>query len=132
MEVDSGNLVIIISRIIEDALLEVITGAIKSVFVFVVAEVAAAVLLVDRMEDMEELTNAAHLVIGGEGMEFSKGGFDEARLRAQISRKADSAHATAVFLEIIAGSESVNWRRGGKMHIIIETEKLLWERWVVG
>ena len=132
MEVDSGNLVIIISRIIEDALLEVITGAIKSVFVFVVAEVAAAVLLVDGVEDVEELANAAHLVIGGEGMEFSKGGFDEARLRAQISRKADSAHATAVFLEIIAGSESVNWRRGGKMHIIIETEKLLWERWVVG
>ena len=132
MEVDSGNLVIIISRIIEDALLEVITGAIKSVFVFVVAEVAAAVLLVDGVEDVEELANAAHLVIGGEGMEFSKGGFDEARLRAQISRKADSAHATAVFLEIIARSESIDRRRSGEMHIIIEAEKLFRERWVVG
>ena len=36
MEVDGGNLVIIISRIIENTLLKVIAGAIKSVFVFVV------------------------------------------------------------------------------------------------
>ena len=81
MEVDSGNLVIIISRIIEDALLEVIAWAIKSVFIFVVAEVAAAVLLVDGVEDVEELADTAYLVVGGEGMEFGEGGFDEARLR---------------------------------------------------
>ncbi len=81
MEVDGGNLVIIISRIIENTLLKVITGAIKSVFIFVVTEVTAAVLLVDRVEDVEELADTAYLVVGGEGMEFGEGGFDEARLR---------------------------------------------------
>ena len=132
MEVDSGNLVIIISRIIENTLFEVIAGAIKSVLVLVVTEVAAAVLLVDGMEDMEELANAAHFVIGGEGMDFGESGFDEARLRAQISWKTDSTHAAAVFLEVIARSESIDWRRGGEVHIIIETEKLFREGWVVG
>jgi len=81
MKVNGGNLVIIISRVIENTLLKVIAGAIKSVFVFVVTEVAAAVLLVDGVEDVEELANAAHLVIGGDGMNFGESGFDEARLR---------------------------------------------------
>ena len=81
MKVDGGNLVVVISCIIENTLLKVVAGTIKSVFVFVVTEVAAAVLLVDRVEDVEELANATHLVVGGEGMEFGKGSFDEARLR---------------------------------------------------
>lgn len=132
MEVDGGNLVIVISHIVENTLLKVIAGAIKSVFIFVVTEVAAAVLLVDGVEDMEELANAAHFVIGGEGMDFGESGFDEARLRAQISWKTDSTHAAAVFLKVIARSESIDWRRGGEVHIIIETEKLFREGWVVG
>lgn len=64
-ERDGGNLMIVVGRVIENALLEIVAGAIDSVFVFLVAKIAATVLLFDRVENMEELADARRFVVGG-------------------------------------------------------------------
>lgn len=58
VELSSGDLVIIVSSVVEDALFKVITRSVKCMFISVVAEVTTAVLLVDRTKDMEELADA--------------------------------------------------------------------------
>ena len=58
VETEGGDLVVGVGRVVEDAVLEVIAGGIDGVFVFAIAEVAAAVLLVDGVEDVEELADA--------------------------------------------------------------------------
>lgn len=57
-EFNGGDLVVVISCVVEDAALEAIAGGIDGVFVFVIAKVAATVLLVDGVEDVEELADA--------------------------------------------------------------------------
>lgn len=80
-EVDSGDLVVVVAGVVEETLFEIIAVGIDGDFVFIITEVGAAALLVDGVEDVEELADTAYLVVGGEGMEFGEGGFDEARLR---------------------------------------------------
>lgn len=58
VETEGGDLVVGVGRVVENAVFEVITGGVDGVFVFAVAEVAAAVLLVDGVEDVEELADA--------------------------------------------------------------------------
>lgn len=58
VEVEGGDLVVGVGRVVENAVIEVITGGVDGVFVFAVAEVAATVLLVDGVEDVEELADA--------------------------------------------------------------------------
>ena len=58
VEVEGGDLVVGVGRVVENAVFEVIAGGVDGVFVFAVAEVAAAVLLVDGVEDVEELADA--------------------------------------------------------------------------
>lgn len=87
-------------------------------FVFVIAKVAAAVLLVDGMEDMEELANAGRFVGSRARIKFCKGGFDETRFGREISGEADGAHASTINWEIVIGSEIVDRGFGGEMLII--------------
>ena len=58
VEIEGGDLVVGVGRVVENAVFEVIAGGVDGVFVFAVAEVAAAVLLVDGVEDVEELADA--------------------------------------------------------------------------
>lgn len=58
VEVEGGDLVVGVGRVVENAVFEVVAGGVDGVFVFAVAEVAAAVLLVDGVEDVEELADA--------------------------------------------------------------------------
>lgn len=57
-EGDGGKLVIAVSVVVENSLLEVVTRGVDGVFVFVMAESAATILLLDGMENMEELVGA--------------------------------------------------------------------------
>ena len=54
IEGKSSDLMIIISCVIQYAIFKVIAGSVESVLIFVVAEIATAILLVDRVEDVEE------------------------------------------------------------------------------
>lgn len=99
-EFNSGDLVVVISRVVEDAALEVITGGIDSVFVFVIAKVTATILLIDGVEDVEELADAGEFVgfiadVAGVGA--SESGADETGFGGEVAGEADSAHAAAVF-----------------------------------
>lgn len=80
MEVDGGDLMIVVRCVIADTFFEVIARGINGHFVFIVAEVTATALLVNRVEDVEELADTRKLVVFGKGMSAGEGGFDEARL----------------------------------------------------
>lgn len=58
-EFEGRDLVIIVGCVVEDAVFEVVTGRVNGVFVFIVAEVTTAILLVDGMEDVEELADTS-------------------------------------------------------------------------
>lgn len=64
---------IIVGSIIESTGLEVVTVGENGDFVFVVAEIGAAALLVDGVEDMEELADVAEFVVGGDGVKLGEG-----------------------------------------------------------
>ncbi len=57
-EGNGRKLVIAVSVMVENSLFKVVTRGVDSVFVFVVAESAATVLLLDRVENVEELVGA--------------------------------------------------------------------------
>lgn len=104
-------------------------------FELVVAEVAAAVLLVDGVEDVEELADAGEFIVFVvfiAGVSTGEGDFDEARLGREVARKTDGSHTAAILLELEARGELVFGGSGGEMHIIIEGEKLFVEWRVVG
>lgn len=69
---------IIIGSVVENAFFEIVTGAINRMFVFVVADVTTTVLLVDGMENVEELADARHFIIGRKGMGAREAGFHKA------------------------------------------------------
>lgn len=103
VKTNGSDLVVVVAGVIEDAFLEVVTIGINSDFVFAVAEVVAAALLVDGMENVEELTDVAKLVAGGEGIKLGEGGFDEAGFGGEVAGQADCAHAAAVNREAKIG-----------------------------
>ncbi len=82
MHVDSSNLVIVVGSIIADTGIEIVARGINRDFVFVVAEFAEATGLVDGMEDVEELADAAFWVVWGNRMGTREGGANETRLRS--------------------------------------------------
>lgn len=129
---EGRNLMVVVGCVIENTLFEIVAGSIEGMFVFVVAEVAAAVLLVDGVENVEELADAGHLVIGGNGVELGEGGFGIARFGREVAWEANGTHAAAISREIIGGSEFVLGSLGGKMLVVAELEALLVERRVVG
>lgn len=134
-EFNSGDLVVVISRVVEDAALEVITGGIDGVFVFVIAKVAATVLLIDGVEDVEELADAGEfvgLIADVAGVGASESSADETGLGGEVAGKADPAHAAAVFLERNVWRESVFWGVGGEIAIVVKIEELLVEGRIVG
>lgn len=134
-EFEGSDLVVIVGGVVEDAFLEVVTVGVDGVFEFVVAEVAAAELLVDRVEDVEELADAGEFVVFAifvAGVSASEGDFGEARPRREVARKADGTHAAAVLLEREVRGELIFGSSGGEMHVVIEGEKLLVKRRVVG
>lgn len=134
-EFNGGDLVVVISCVVEDAALEVIAGGIDSVFVFVIAKVAATVLLVDGVEDVEELADAGEFVgfiadVAGVGA--SESGADETGFGGEVAGETDPAHAAAVFLERNVWREGVFWGVGGEIAIVVKIEKLFVERRIVG
>lgn len=133
-EFNGGDLVVVISRVVEDAALEAIAGGIDSVFIFIIAKVAATVLLVDGMEDVEELADTGELVgfitdVAGVGA--SESGADETRFGGEVAGKADPAQAAAVFLERNVWHESIFWGVGGEIAIVVKIEELFVERRIV-
>lgn len=123
---------IIIAGVIESAGREVVTVGINGDLVLVVAEVGAATLLVDGMEDVEELADVAELVVGREGIELGEGGSNEARFGREVAGEADGAHAAAIKREVDLGSDGVDGVLCGQVLVIAELEELLVERRVVG
>ncbi len=123
---------VIIAGVIESAGREVVAVGINGDLVLVVAEVGAATLLVDGMEDVEELADIAELIIGREGIELGEGGSNETRFGREVAGEADGAHAAAISGEVNLGGEIIDRLFGGEMLIIIKLEKLLVERRVVG
>lgn len=127
-----GDLVVVISGVVEGAGIEVVAVGKDGDFVFIVAKVGATALLVDGMENVEELVDARDFVVGGEGIEFGEGDFREAGLGREVARKADGAHAAAVFGESEVGGEVVFRGFGGEVLVIAELEIHFVERGIVG
>ena len=71
VEVDSGDLVVIVAGVVVNAGAEVAAGGIDGDFVFGIvggAEAAGAAGLVNGVENVEELADAAEFVGGGDGV----------------------------------------------------------------
>ena len=81
MHIDCGNAAVVISRVIIHALVRVEAGGVYGYLVFVLRNLAAAAHLLDRAEDMEELTDALRLAASGERIELGERGSDESRHR---------------------------------------------------
>lgn len=86
LHVNAGDLVVIITGVVESAFGKIVTVGIDGDFVFVVAEVGTTALLVDGMENMDELADIAEFVVAGERIEFGEGDFGEARFGRKITR----------------------------------------------
>ena len=68
---------VVVGSIITQAFFKVVARRINGDFVFVITKVAAAALLVDGMQNMEELADAGHFVGIRKGMSTSESGFDK-------------------------------------------------------
>lgn len=71
VEVNGGDLVIVVAGVVVDTSAEVATGGIDGDFVFGIvggAEAAGAAGLVNGVENVEELADAAELVGSGDGV----------------------------------------------------------------
>ena len=135
VEVNGGDLVIVVAGVVVDASAEVATGGIDSDFVFGMvggAEAAGAAGLVNGVEDVEELADAAEFVGSGDGVQAGEGGFDEAGAGGEVAGETVGAEAVAVGLEVKGGGELVGGFGGGKVEVIVETEGLDGEGRVVG
>ena len=81
MHIDRGDTAVIICRVIIHALVRVEAGGIYRYLIFALRDLAAAAHLLDRAEDMEELTDALRLAASGERIELGERGSDESRHR---------------------------------------------------
>ncbi len=64
MEVEAADLVVVVAGVVESASGEVVAVGVDGDLVFIIAEVGAAALLIDGVEDMEELADVAKFVVG--------------------------------------------------------------------
>ena len=120
---------VLVGRVVVDALLRVAAGGVKRDLVFALADVAAAALLIDRAEDVEELADALHLRIAGNRVHLRERHAHEARLRGEIARQAERAHAAAVRRE--RHTPAVLRLAGREMHVVVQRKHLLVKRRVV-
>lgn len=127
MKVNGGDLMIVIASIVIDTSAEITARGIDGDFVFGVvgcAEAAGATGLVNRVENVEELADAAEFIVGGNGIKASEGSLNEAGARGEIAWQAVSAEAVAVGLEVELVGELVGGFAGGEIEIITKTEGL--------
>ena len=135
MEVNGGDLVVVVAGVVVNAGAEVAAGGIDGDFVFGIvggAEAAGAAGLINGVENVEELADAAEFVGGGDGVEAGEGGFDEAGAGREVAWETVGTEAVAVGLEVKGGGELVGGFGGGKVEVIVETEGLDGEGRVVG
>ena len=135
VEVNGGDLVVVVAGVVVNAGAEVAAGGIDGDFVFGIvggAEAAGAAGLVNGVEDVEELADAAEFVGGGDGVEAGEGGFDETGAGGEVAGETVGAEAVAVGLEVKGGGELVGGFGGGKVEVIVEAEGLDGEGRVVG
>ena len=132
MHIDGRDLAIVIGAVVIDALIHVAAGGVDCDFIFAFAQVAAAALLFNGAQDMEELADGGVFRFIGDRVQLRESDFDKAGAGRKIAWQADAAHAAAVFIERKIFSEG-GWRRGRRyVAIIIEAEQLNIEGWVVG
>ena len=80
VHVNGVDLVVVIGRVVVDALRRVAAGGVDGNLILVLSDLAAAALLVDGTEDVEELAHAGALVIRRKRTELRKGNFHESGL----------------------------------------------------
>ena len=99
VHVNGVDLVIVVGRVVVDALRCVAAGGVNRDLILVFSDLTAAALLVNGAENMEELAHAGALVIPGKGAELREGDLHETGLTRQIARDTQAAHAAAVGLK---------------------------------
>ena len=87
----SGDLVVIVGRVVIDTCIGVAAACVEGDLVLAVIQLTAAALLLYRAEDVEELADTAHLVVGRFRVAPGKGHFDKAGHRGKVARQADAA-----------------------------------------
>ena len=80
---------------------------------------------------MEKLPDAVGLALAADGVELREGGAHEARAGGQVARQAERAHAAAVGLQRHVRSKGILRLSRRQMHIVVQREELLRERWVI-
>ena len=132
VHIHRGDLMVVVGRVIVDAFIRVAAGSIDGDLILAIAHIAAAPLLVNRAENMEELADACRFRIRGYGVQLHKGHPYKAGLGGQISREAHGTHAAAVLIQFQGIRKAVVRVFAGQMAEIVQPEHLLRKRRIVG
>ena len=132
VELHAGDLAVVVGRVVIDAALRVPAVCVDRVLKLAGPYLAAALLLLDRAEDVEELTDAFEFGVAGSGVHFCEGNFSKTGGGGQVSGKTEGTHAAAVGLKFQSRGKCVLWLAWGEGLVVVELEHLLWEWWVVG
>lgn len=132
--IDGGDLVVVITSVIGDTLIKIITRTINGDFELGGIEfgLVGAAGLVDGVENVEILADAGEFVVGGTSMLLSEGGFDEARFGIHAARQKLSAETTAIMTEGGGGGDGIAGVGGGDGLVVSEVDKLIREDRVIG
>lgn len=88
---------------------------------------AAAVLLLDRAEDVEELPDAVGFALAGDGMEPRERRAHKARGGGEVAGQSQRAHAAAVERERERVGKEIFRLLRREVHEVVEREHLLRE-----
>lgn len=131
VHVHGGDLVVAVGRVVVDALVGVAAAGVQGDLVLAAVQLAAAALLFDRMQDVEELPDALGLARAGLCVHPHEGHADKPRLAGQIARQPQRTEAAAVDGQIEAVRKGAGGGAGRQCAVVVQREKLLRERRVV-
>ena len=132
VHIHCGDLMLIVGGVIVNALVGVAATGVNGVFVFARRNLTAALLLLDRAENVEQLADAAGFILLRMGVVSHKCGPHKAGLGGQIARKAKPAHAAAVGGQGQPRRKLIFGLARAEVPIIVQIEHLKREGRVVG
>lgn len=132
MHINGRDLAIVIGAVVIDALIHVAAGGVDCDLIFAFAQVAAAALLFNGAQDMEELADGGVFRFIGDRVQLRESDFDKAGAGRKVAWQADAAHAAAVLVELNVWRKLCRRSGRGNVAVIIETEQLNVEGRIVG
>ena len=124
MQIHGVDLAAAVGRVVIDAALRVPAGGVDRILKLAGPYLAAALLLLDRAEDVEELPDALRFALAGARIGPDERRAHEARAGAEIARQAQRAHAAAECGKLQLIGEPVFRLTRREAHVAVQTKVL--------